>query len=186
MYLKNHGIPLSKVDNIFRYSAEFFAHPQEEKDKLAWYSAKANRGYTAHGREKVTQLTEKDDVEALRQAVPDLKESLEIGREGQENCPNMWVPEDMDGGWGGKFKTEMLEFFQQCKELHVQVMRSIAVGLGIDETWFDGYTNGGDNTLRLLHYPPVKKEVFDKNPNQVRAGEHSDYGALPLPFSMKS
>ena len=124
-------------------------------------------------------MTDKGDVAALRQTVPDLKESLEIGREGEENCPNMWVPEDTDGGWGAKFKVEMLEFFRQCKELHVQVMRAIAVGLAIDEAWFDGYTDGSDNTLRLLHYPPVKKEIFDKNPNQVRAGEHSDYGTYP-------
>ena len=42
----------------------------------------------------------------------------------------------------------MLEFFDVCKELHVNVMRAIAVGLGIEEGWFDGYCDKGDNTLR--------------------------------------
>lgn len=51
---------------------------------MSWYSPEANRGYTAHGREKVTQLVDKDAVEALRAAVPDLKESLEIGRDDEE------------------------------------------------------------------------------------------------------
>lgn len=130
----------------------------------------------------MTQLAERGDVEALRQAVPDLKESLEIGREGEEGCPNMWLPEEVDGGWGGRFKSEMLGFFQQCKGLHMEIMRAIAAGLGIDGDWFDSYTDRGDNTLRLLHYPPVKKEVFENNPLQVRAGEHSDYGSITLLF----
>lgn len=127
-------------------------------------------------------MSEKGDVEALRQAVPDLKESLEIGRENEEGCPNMWLPEDAEGGWGGEFKKEMLDFFEQCKSLHVEVMRAIAVGLGIEESWFDGYTYRGDCTLRLLHYPPVRMDVFKNNPDQVRAGEHTDYGSITLLF----
>ena len=58
----------------------------------------------------------------------------------------------------------------------MQVMRAIAVGMSIEEKWFDDFTNRGDNTLRLLHYPPVKKEVFERNQNQLRAGAHTDYG----------
>jgi len=36
--------------------------------------------------------------------------------------------------------------------------------------------------LRLLHYTPVKKEVFEKNKAQVRAGAHTDYGSITLLF----
>jgi len=180
LYLKNHGIAPSTVDKVFARSAEFFAQPQDQKDALAWYSPEANRGYTAHGREKVTQLAEKGDVEALRAEVPDLKESMEIGREGEEGCPNMWPPASEAGA--AEFKETMLAFFDECKELHIQVMRAIAEGLGIERSWFDGYTDRGDNTLRLLHYPPVKKEVFERNKSQVRAGEHTDYGSITLLF----
>jgi len=109
--------------------------------------------------------------------VPDLKESLEIGREGEEGLPNMW-PSCFDDE-GQVFKDVMLEFFDCCKDLHMQVMRAVAMGLGIEEAWFDGFTDGGDNTLRLLHYPEVKREVFRRKDGleQVRAGEHTDYGA---------
>jgi isopenicillin N synthase-like dioxygenase len=123
-------------------------------------------------------LADRGDVEALRAAVPDLKESLEIGREGEAGCPNLWA----DDAEGKQFKEVMLAFFETCKNLHMELMRAIAVGLGIDSSWFDGYTDRGDNTLRLLHYPPVKKEVFDKNKEQVRAGAHSDYGSITLLF----
>lgn len=76
----------------------------------------------------------------------------------------------------------MLAFHALCKGVHVEVMRAIAVGMGLDETYFDGFVDEGDNTLRLLHYPAVKSEVFKVNPGQVRAGAHSDYGSITLLF----
>ncbi|KAF2710016.1 Clavaminate synthase-like protein [Pleomassaria siparia CBS 279.74] len=183
IYLKNHGISPSTRSNVFAHSAKFFARPKEQKDALAWYSPEANRGYTAQGREKVTQLTDLEDVKALRAQVPDLKESIEIGREGEADMPNMWPPTEGDEE-AKVFKEVMIGFYDTCKALHIQLMRAIAQGMGIEDSWFDGFTDGGDNTLRLLHYPEVPKSVFKRTDGQlqVRAGEHSDYGSLTLLF----
>lgn len=95
---------------------------------------------------------------------------MDIGREG-DGYENHW-PDRFDDD-GRQFKQHMLAFFDECKQLHVQIMRAIAVGLGIEETWFDSYCDAGDNTLRLLHYPAVSTEVFRKNKLQVRAGAHT-------------
>ena len=131
------------------------------------------------GQEKVSNL-EKDDVEDIRKSNPDLKESFEIGREGQEGCPNQWfAKEDVEGE---EFKAVMLAFFDELKEMHRVVMSALALALGLSETYFDEYTRVGDNTLRLLHYPAVAKSVFDRNKGQVRAGEHTDYGSITLLF----
>jgi isopenicillin N synthase-like dioxygenase len=163
IYLKNHGISSSTVSTVFANSAKFFARSQEQKDALAWYSPEANRGYSAQGREKVTDLEEAGDVGKLREAVPDLKESLEIGREGEVGMPNMWPSTEGD----------------EDAKVFKEVMQE-----GIDEKWFDGFTDVGDNTLRLLHYPGVPKSVFKRSDGQlqVRAGEHSDYGSATLLF----
>ena len=120
------------------------------------------------------------DVAALRAQIPDLKESIEIGREGEEGMPNMWPATENDEE-ARRFKDVMIRFHNTCKELYIQLMRAIALGMGIEEGWFDGFTDGGDNTLRLLHYPEVEKSVFERKDGQVqvRAGEHSDYGAFP-------
>jgi isopenicillin N synthase-like dioxygenase len=93
--------------------------------------------------------------------------------------PNMWPPTEGDEA-AKEFKEVMIGFHDTCKKLHIQIMRAIAQGMGIQESWFDGFTDGGDNTLRLLHYPEVPKSVFKREDGQlqVRAGEHSDYGAL--------
>lgn len=127
----------------------------------------------------MTQLTDPAEIEKIRSAAPDIKESFEIGREDEPGHPNPWpVEEDEIVG----FKSTMTNFFDQCKALHIEVMRAIAVGMGIDANYFDPFLDVGDNTLRLLHYPAVKSEVFKINPGQVRAGEHTDYGSITLLF----
>lgn len=52
-------------------------------------------------------------------------------------------------------------------------MKAIAVGMELEEDYFTPFVDTGDNTLRLLHYPSVKSDVFKLNPGAVRAGEHS-------------
>ena len=165
--------------HVFETSARYFRLPTEAKLAHSWTTPEANRGYSAPGREKTTTLTDQEDVKKLRDDVPDLKESLEIGREDEPGHPNHW-PEETGELVG--FRDTMLRFHDLCKALHVEIMRAIAVGLGIAESWFDEYTDVGDNTLRLLHYPEVRKDVFEINPGQVRAGEHSDYGSITLLF----
>ncbi|KAL2357475.1 hypothetical protein BJ546DRAFT_311245 [Cryomyces antarcticus] len=182
IYIKNHGIPPAAVARAFQHSAAFFRRPQAQKDVLSWTTPRSNRGYVAHGREKVSDLRDKADVEALRAAMPDLKESMEIGRDDEAGFPNRW-PDAFDEE-GKVFRDVMREFFDTCKELHVQVMRAIALGLGLeDETFFDGYCDAGDNTLRLLHYLEVEKGVLGaEGGGSIRAGAHTDYGSITLLF----
>ena len=129
----------------------------------------------------MSQLASKEDVDKLREGNPDLKESIEIGREGEEEYPNRWP--DFEGDEEGvEFKEVMQEFFGKCKELHCLVMSAIALGMGLGEDFFASFTSKGDNTLRLLHYPSVSKGVFEQGKQQMRAGEHSDYGSITLLF----
>lgn len=61
-------------------------------------------------------------------------------------------------------------------------MRAIGLGMGLGPGFFDAFTNVGDHTLRLLHYPATHKDVFAQNHDQVRAGRHTDYGSITLLF----
>ncbi|KAK0507825.1 hypothetical protein JMJ35_009714 [Cladonia borealis] len=93
IYLTDYSplIPPSLVDSVFIQSARFFARPQEQKDSLAWTTAAANRGYVRMGREKVSDGMTKEEVAKDREAGgEDLKESFEIGREGEEGHENRW------------------------------------------------------------------------------------------------
>ncbi|KAL4761743.1 isopenicillin N synthase family dioxygenase [Aspergillus foveolatus] len=175
LYLKDHGIPPSVTSRVFKSSASFFGRPQDQKDTLGWTTPQANRGYVRTGREKLSTVDDQAD-----RTIPDIKESMEIGREGVEGLPNRW-PDQLDEE-GKDFKKVMLEFFDMCKELHIKVMQAIALGMNLPVHFFDEYVDKGDNNLRLLHYPAMHKDVFKKNPGQVRAAEHSDYGSITLLF----
>ncbi|KIV94004.1 hypothetical protein PV10_05168 [Exophiala mesophila] len=184
LYLQNHGVTTEEVAHAFSESAKFFARSQEQKDALGWTTPDANRGYVASGREKVTQSSDPEEIARLRASNPDLKESLEIGREGVKGFPNQWPDrfDDATDKSGSVFRQDMQKFFQTLQGLNMNVMRAIALGMGLDEYFFDSFSDDGDNTLRLLHYPPVKKSIWKQNPGQVRAGEHSDYGSITLLF----
>jgi isopenicillin N synthase-like dioxygenase len=51
-------------------------------------------------------------------------------------------------------------------------MRSIAIGLGLKENFFDSKINEQSHNLRLLSYPPIERRLL-KNDGQARAGAHS-------------
>jgi isopenicillin N synthase-like dioxygenase len=177
IYLRNVPISAATLAKTYALSASFFSLPPAAKQSLGWTTPQANRGYSAPGREKVTVLTNRDEIADLRERAPDLKETFEIGREGEPDHPNRWPDEGSEETVAG-FRAGMEGFFGECKRLHVEVMRAIAVGMGLDEGFFDGFVDVGDNTLRLLHYPPVEADVFETD--AVRAGAHSDYGSITL------
>jgi isopenicillin N synthase-like dioxygenase len=78
----------------------------------------------------------------------------------------------------------MLAFFEACQEVHMAVMRALALGMGLSsEKYFDSFVDAGDNTVRLLHYRKVKESEF--RAGAIRAGAHSDYGSITLLFQDK-
>lgn len=179
VYLKNHAIAADVIGQAFSRSADFFDQPLAAKLAVGWTTPEANRGYSSAGREKVSRVEDTDEVQNFRRAAPDLKEIFEIGRDTDPGFPNQW---QADEGKLEGFRADMLAFFERCREMHEEVMRAVAMAMGFDEAFFDSFVDAGDNTLRLLHYPAARADVFRVNPGQVRAGEHSDYGIITLFF----
>lgn len=179
LYLTDSPIPASLLSRVFSLSAAFFGRPRSQKEALAWTTPRSNRGYTRPGREKTSSGATKAEVDADRTSQgDDMKESFEIGREGDEDGENRWP--DQSEAAGVDFKRTMMDFFTRCKTLHAVVMRAIALGMGLDETFFDRFVRKGNNTLRLLHYPPVSNRDFQAG--RIRAGAHSDIGSITLLF----
>jgi hypothetical protein len=78
------------------------------QDKLAWDNPRSNRGYIKVGREDVTQSSDAIETAELYDKPPDMKESMEIGRDWDRTWRNHW-PQASDAPG---FKQTMLEFFQ--------------------------------------------------------------------------
>ncbi|KAH9948356.1 Clavaminate synthase-like protein [Amylocystis lapponica] len=177
IYLDNHGIPDDLVRHTFHKSAEFFRLPADLKSKLAWEDPRSNRGYVQLGRERVTQSADPAEIAKLREKAPDCKETMEIGRDWDKMWKNQWPQESDAPG----FKDAMLHFFKTCHELHVVIMRAIALGLNLDEMFFEDKIHEQYHNLRLLSYPPIRTQMLQRD-GQARAGAHSDYGTLTLLF----
>lgn len=158
------------------HPSSFSSRPSLTPSQL---NAHSNRGYVSHGREKVTQINDTAEVAALRAHAPDLKESLEIGRDNHPRLLNAW-PDHYDHE-GTAFRKTMVNFYHACQGIHIQLMQAIAAGLGLHAGHFDGLIGAADNNLRLLHYPAVSKEALSGE-GHVRAGEHTDYGTTTLLF----
>jgi isopenicillin N synthase-like dioxygenase len=161
----NHGIETKVLQSTFASAKAFFALPAAEKTKVAWTTAEANRGYLGVG------------MEMLHDGKPDLKETFECGHEADPDHMNLWPSEAVMPG----FRKTMLNFFYKADKVHLQVLRSIALGMGLPSpqhglgNYFAPLCNGNHQNLRLLHYPACKRSEAGN-----RAGEHTDYGSITM------
>jgi isopenicillin N synthase-like dioxygenase len=157
VYLRNYGISNELIKELFDYNKQFFNKPIEYKN-LVKKSFTSFCGYDALLEEKLTN-----------KRPGDLKESFMIKRDGTP-WPEDWL----------SFKDFMLNIHSKCYDLALEILRSFAIGLELDENIFKSNFIDGDCTLmRLLHYPQLPSNIEE---NQIRAGEHTDYGAVTILF----
>ncbi|XP_058274063.1 uncharacterized protein LOC131370677 isoform X2 [Hemibagrus wyckioides] len=168
VYLKNTGIDQIEVDRVMDISKKFFLLPEEQKRPFSRgsYANRVNHGWVSSETESLNPRRPGDLKEAFNTTSlhPDIK----------------WPSDGCDG-----FRDIKVDFFLRCKELSLRVLRVMAISLGLDSEFFlkEHYGIGGDDngtTLRTLYYAPVKTESVKKD--QIRCGEHSDYGSISLVF----
>lgn len=164
MYLKNCGIAPELIALTMQRSREFFQLPLAIKDRLAISNEFSNRGYVGVARERLDE-----------NQPGDLKEAFNIGKELSDASleSNHWLESDV------LFRQTMLDFFAACATAARTLSEALALALDLPETFFVDRHDRQDHTLRLLHYPAIKQPSL---PQQLRAGEHSDYGSFTLLF----
>lgn len=163
--VEDHGLDPLLIDEANRAATGFFAQPQAEK--LRWFvrGQAGARGYTPFGIET-----------AKGQRRPDLKEFWHVGRDLEPGHPyravmpdNLW-PDDPRG-----FREVLTRFYAALDALGSRLLEAVALGLGLERTWFEDKTALGDSILRLAHYPPVPPEA-----SGVRAAAHEDINVITL------
>lgn len=117
---------------------------------------------------------------------PELKEGLYIGEEIPEDHPyflqekltsgpNQW-PRNMKDAEG--FERTSMEYFHAVRDLAKDVLKVLALTLGVNETHFDPLTDGSVATMRYLHYPAQPKDADEKLNRGI--GAHTDFGCVTL------
>ncbi|NEQ29731.1 MAG: isopenicillin N synthase family oxygenase [Leptolyngbya sp. SIO4C5] len=168
MYLKQLRIPSPLAARLFEQSRQFFALPLEAKQAIAWSEVTSNRGYVGLGRER------------LDPAQPgDLKEAFNIGREPTDEIADAVLNQWPDPKILPHFRATALEFYRAAIGAASDVLRAMAIALDLPETLLAEAHSQQDQTLRLLHYPPLSAAP---QTGQTRAGAHSDYGSITLLF----
>jgi isopenicillin N synthase-like dioxygenase len=164
--IRHHGIPQSLIDASYDVFQRFFALPEDVKRKYHVPGSGGARGYTPFG------------VETAKGAqYHDLKEFWHIGREIPADSkyrgvmpPNLW-PDEVEG-----FHETGYALYQALDALGSQVLRALALHIGLAEDYFADKTDYGNSILRPIHYPPITTQDI---PN-VRAGAHEDINLITL------
>ncbi|KAH8697479.1 thymine dioxygenase [Talaromyces proteolyticus] len=182
VYIVNHALPDALLDEAFDWSRRFFALSQEDKFKAPHPKGWAvHRGYSWPGLEKVSQaMSEENDeerIEKLRE-VTDYKESYDIGSDENKDQPNQWIPEDLLP----EFRVFMTRFYWECFGAASDIMRALAVGIGLDdEEHLVKRHSGHNNQLRLLHYPPIPAGTLESEA-MSRMPAHTDWSSMTMLF----
>ncbi|MCK8787306.1 isopenicillin N synthase family oxygenase [Roseomonas sp. NAR14] len=172
-----HGVPAAVMDALRDTANEFFALPLAEKRRAIHAVPGTPRGYIALGIEALSHGN------ALA-TPPDLKEYYHLGRESWPDepyytsgegrryfIPNLW-PERPAG-----FREAAAAYYAAVERLALEMLRLSALGLGIDEHFFDDKFDRHITAMRLNHYPEQTEAPV---PGQLRAGAHTDYGLFTI------
>ena len=175
--ITGHGVTPHVIWSLNRKAHEFFALPIEEKQKMIPADIKTPRGYKPIGYEALGYGN-------ANRTPPDLKEYYHFGRESwpdetyfsspegrQYFIPNVW-PLRPEG-----FRDAASRYYAEMERLVGNLMRICALGLGLQEHFFDDKIDRHITAMRLNFYPDVKEP---SEPGQLRGGEHTDYGLLTI------
>jgi isopenicillin N synthase-like dioxygenase len=115
---------------------------------------------------------------------PDLKEYYHLGRERWPDEPYFTSAEGrryfVPNVWPSRpagFAEAAERYYGAMERLVGELMCLIALGLGLDEHFFDDKIDKHITAMRLNFYPELKEPPA---PGQLRGGAHTDYGLLTI------
>lgn len=164
--VRNHGVPQELIDSYYDAVKKFFALPRDTKKNYEKVELAGQRGYTSFGKET-----------AKGYDAPDLKEFWQMGQivEGEELSKEDY-PDNISVDEVPEFFELGQQLFKNFEASARELLRAIAIHLGIGEFYFDKHIHNGNSILRAIHYPPITTEPK----SAVRAEQHEDINLITL------
>jgi isopenicillin N synthase-like dioxygenase len=176
----NHGIPTQLLDSVLDVADRFFGQPLPAK--LAWLSPvpEIERGYAAKGTEGLAYSLGLDQP-------PDLFEAFTVGLDSLPDdaafhsdehhffAPNIWPDAPSD------FRPTLLSYREHAVGLVNRINSLMALGLGLEESFFAPFTDASIDTLRVNFFEGHPGD--SALPNQFGIGPHTDYGICTLLYA---
>lgn len=164
--LKNHGLSTDMESRLYSVVKAFFNLPVGTKAKYEIEGLHGQRGYTSFGKEHAKGRSEGD-----------LKEFWHFGQEVTDNDPiRDEYPQNIGVAELPQFNETGMDAYRTLENTGKEMLRAIALYLGLDEKYFDAKIHNGNSILRPIHYGPITHEPK----SAVRAGEHEDINLITL------
>jgi isopenicillin N synthase-like dioxygenase len=173
--IMGHGVPETLIERTRAMGAAFFAQDEAAKLAVERPPQKISRGYFRH---KDRSLSYTLGVAAP----PDLQEAFAFGPEVASDeayqagdvraalrARNIW-PATPPG-----FRETMVEYYSTMSALGMRMLAIMAHALGVEENYFVDKFDHESSAARLIRYPAQSGAPEE---NQLRAGAHTDYGAV--------
>nr|WP_299035399.1 2-oxoglutarate and iron-dependent oxygenase domain-containing protein [uncultured Tenacibaculum sp.] len=164
--LKGHFLDDKLVDNLYAEIKKFFDLPSDVKEKYEIPGIGGQRGYVSFGKESAKGKKE-GDLKEFWHFGQYVDADSKYAKEYPENVEVEELPE---------FNKVGKEAYQMLEKTAKYVLRSLALHLGLEETYFDNYIKNGNSILRPIHYPPITTEPK----GAVRAAAHGDINLITL------
>ena len=178
LVIAGHGVSPDLIERTRESGRTFFDLPLAEKMNVARPAPGVTRGYIGMEGESVGRSRDPNATAG------DLNESLMIGpvdlpdaayafapAAGMHFAPNLW-PDDP-----ASLRPIWTDYYREMGALAANLMRIFALGLGLEETYFEPLVDRHISRLRVRNYPAPTAAPL---PGQIRAGAHSDYGSLTI------
>ncbi len=164
--LQGHFLDDTLVENLYSEVKNFFSLPTETKKKYEIPGIGGQRGYVSFGKESAKGKKEGDLKEFWH-----FGQYVEDDEKYKEEYPDNVIVEELS-----EFNKVGKETYKMLEKTAKYVLRALALHLGLDETYFDGYIHNGNSILRPIHYPPITEEPKEA----VRAAAHGDINLITL------
>jgi isopenicillin N synthase-like dioxygenase len=163
LYLRNHGVPESKITGTLAAARHFFGLPNGVRlDPDILTTPTRTRGYMTLGSRHYAGTGAPDLMEAFKvqQELPPDDPDIVAGGRGQE--VNRWPVGE------AAFRATVLDYFDEMTRLSHALLRAFALALELPEDHFLASFRKPQTQLSLLHYPP-----------QAPAAPEDEYGIRP-------
>jgi isopenicillin N synthase-like dioxygenase len=179
--ITGHGLDPTVQQHMLAAVDQFFALPDEVKQRYSPADKSHNRGYAGYGQEALAYSLGIDTP-------ADMFEAFNVGTpipDGQRGDPyyatelerffvdNVWAAEvpGMESAW--------MAYFAECERIASYFDQIFALALGTEPTFFTQRAGRAANLLRVNHYQR-RAEHGQPLPGQMRMGAHTDYGMCTI------
>jgi len=164
--VKNHGIADALITDLYNYVEAFFALADDVKKQYEIPELAGQRGYTSFGKEHAKGFD-----------APDLKEFFQFGQTVEDDDPvRNEYPANVVVKEVPQLSSTLLQAYRSFEKSGRELLKAIAIYLGLDENYFEPHVHNGNSILRAIHYPPITSEPK----SAIRAEQHEDINLITL------